>query len=112
MENKEDIKTLAFKALHALNAIKNLLDGFAENIEVTVKQDGKEIIIDPLPALENAMKSFAILAVENIKLQQQLAAKDKALDKACEQLIMYNTYDFDDMRTMKDWKEWAEHETN
>lgn len=51
------------------------------------------------------------LEKENTELKKRLEAKDKALDKACEQLEMYKTYEFDDLQTKEDYKEWCENET-
>lgn len=57
--------------------------------------------------IENHIRN---LQKENEELKQQLQAKDKAFDKACEELTKYNTYEFDDFQTKEDWKEWCENE--
>lgn len=48
------------------------------------------------------------------ELKQQLSEKNKALDKACEELETFdmtlNNKDFDDVKSKEKWKEYVEHE--
>lgn len=100
MENKEVEK-----------ATTRLYRPYSSSIELQKlykEYNGEEFSIDDDIYLIN--KYVEQLEEENDMLKQLLQAKDKALDKACEELTKYNTYEFDDFQTKEDWKEWCENE--